>query len=110
MEDPGIPYKTQVYILLLKEHIGTRITVEGKIPVAVLKGFNKGKRCPCLLIDDKTPGIYPHFIKHVLKLMAEYVISYLTDKSDFMSQLLKHREDIAGRTSGIGLIKGIALA
>ena len=96
-------------IVPAKQHIRTRIAVEGEIPVAVFFRLHKSKGGSGIFVHTQIGGVDTHFLQNGFQFPAKQILSHLADKARLMAKLRQHGQHITGRSARIGLEKCIAL-
>ena len=109
VEDFGAPQQLQGQLLLPEHHIRPGLAVEGKIPVSVGGGFDKGQGGGNVLVHFQGLGADAGFLQHALQKPPKEVVSHLAHKGAASSKLSQHGQHIAGRSPGTGLKEGIPL-
>ena len=109
VENRRLPDQAHVDFLCGQTHIRAGIAVEAEIPVAVGEGVHHRQGSvngfvPAQPLDGNTG-----FHQSSFQLIAEAVLTNLTDEGGFVPQLAQQRQHIAGRAAGVGLQGRISL-
>ena len=109
VEQPCALDELSIHLIRRKEHVRTGVSIEGKIPVPVLKGLYEGQRGSGILIHNQVGGVDSHLFQNGLQLQPEDVLPHLSDEGRGMAELIQHGQHVAGRAAGIRLKHGISL-
>ena len=109
VENTGVFDKLLLHLVFGQHHVRAGITVEGKIPVAIRIGVDKGKGGVDVFIHDQIPCVDSHLFHSGLQLVAEHIFSHFADESRLLAKAFQHGKNITGSAAGVGLHERIAL-
>ena len=79
MEEPRAAQHIERQLIGRQHHVGARVAVEGKVPVAVGEGLDEGQRRVDPLIHAQIVHADPGALRRLAQLPAEHVLSDLAD-------------------------------
>ena len=109
MKDSAVTNPFLIDFLRHQIDVRTRLTVKGKITVAIFHSMDKCKSSMDVIIHSQSSCIDSLFHHCQFQLMSEHVVTDLTDKGHFLSEACQHRQHIAWRSAWVRFKQRIAL-
>ena len=109
MKDPGVRDELLRNVLRRKHLIRAGVPAEGKAAVSVPGGLHKGQRCVMIRVHRQLLHADARILAGLSERSPKGVLPHLAKEGGFPSQLLEHRQNIAGRAPRVGLKQGITL-
>ena len=100
MKNLRLADQIKINILLSQHHIRSRLTVEGKFPVAVWKRMYECQSRGNLLIQDQPLCLNPQFLNRPFQQAAKLILPDFPDKCGLSAKLVQHCQHVARRAAG----------